>query len=102
MSYKYISSIIAFYLLSFLYVPQTIQAQTPGITTSPKHEVRAVWLTTIGGIDWPHSYARSQNGIAKQQQELTDILDKLKKANVNTVLLQARIRATTTTPSPNW
>ncbi len=21
----------------------------------PKHEVRAVWLTTIGGIDWPHS-----------------------------------------------
>ena len=99
MSYKYISSIIAFYLLSFLYVPQTIQAQTPGITTSPKHEVRAVWLTTIGGIDWPHSYARSQNGIAKQQQELTDILDKLKKANVNTVLLQARIRATTIYPS---
>lgn len=25
----------------------------------PKHEVRAVWLTTIGGIDWPHSYAQS-------------------------------------------
>ena len=22
---------------------------------SPKHEVRAVWLTTIGGLDWPRS-----------------------------------------------
>ena len=22
----------------------------------PKHEVRAVWLTTIGGLDWPRSY----------------------------------------------
>ena len=21
---------------------------------TPKHEVRAVWLTTIGGIDWQH------------------------------------------------
>ena len=26
---------------------------------SPKHEVRAVWLTTIGGLDWPHTYART-------------------------------------------
>ena len=26
---------------------------------APKYEVRAVWLTTIGGIDWPHSYAQS-------------------------------------------
>ena len=26
---------------------------------APKHEVRAVWLTTIGGIDWPHSYAQT-------------------------------------------
>lgn len=61
----------------------------------PKYEVRAVWLTTIGGIDWPHSYAHSSAGIAKQKQELTGILDKLKRANINTILLQTRIRATT-------
>ena len=42
-----------------------------------KHEVRAVWLTTIGGIDWPHTYARSSETIAKQQAELRTILDKL-------------------------
>ena len=31
----------------------------------PKHEVRAVWLTTIGGIDWPHSYAQSSYSAEK-------------------------------------
>ena len=61
---------------------------------TPKHEVRAVWLTTIGGIDWPRSSSAWQ-----QKQELTDILDKLKQANINTVLFQARIRATTVFPT---
>ena len=59
-----------------------------------KHEVRAVWLTTIGGIDWP----RSTNATA-QKRELTQMLDQLKRAGVNTVLLQTRVRATTIYPS---
>ncbi len=46
----------------------------------PKHEVRAVWLTTIGGIDWPHSYAQSSYSAEKQKKELTDILDRLQQA----------------------
>ena len=46
---------------------------------SPKHEVRAVWLTTIGGIDWPHSFANSPQAVEQQKQELRDILDRLKK-----------------------
>lgn len=65
----------------------------------PKYEVRAAWLATIGGIDWPHSYARTASGIARQKQELTVLLDKLKQANVNTVLIQTRVRATTIYPS---
>jgi uncharacterized lipoprotein YddW (UPF0748 family) len=61
---------------------------------SPKHEVRAVWLTTIGGVDWPHShYSQSQ------KEELRKTLDLLKEAGINTVLLQTRIRATTIFPS---
>ena len=60
----------------------------------PKHEIRAVWLTTIGGIDWPHSYNASQ-----QKEELTRTLDELKAAGVNTVLLQTRVRGTTIYPS---
>ncbi|MDY4852288.1 MAG: family 10 glycosylhydrolase [Prevotella sp.] len=65
----------------------------------PKYEVRAVWLTTIGGLDWPHSYAQSVASTNKQQKELTDILDRLQRANINTVLLQTRVRGTTIYPS---
>ena len=68
-------------------------------TTIPKHEVRAVWITTIGGLDWPHSYAKHGSSIEKQQKELCNILDRLKAANVNTVLLQTRVRATVIYPS---
>lgn len=63
-------------------------------SSQPKHEVRAVWLTTIGGIDWPHSYAQSVWSIEKQKDELRTILDRLEKAGINTVLLQTRIRGT--------
>lgn len=66
---------------------------------APKHEVRAVWLTTIGGIDWPHSYAQSKTSIEKQQKELRGILDQLQVAGINTVLLQTRVRGTMIYPS---
>ena len=65
----------------------------------PKWEVRAVWLTTIGGIDWPSTYAHDGMGIEKQKQQLTDMLDRLKDVGINTVLLQTRVRATTIYPS---
>ena len=64
-----------------------------------KYEVRAVWLTTIGGLDWPHSYAQSERSANKQKKELCDILDRLQGAGINTVLLQTRVRATTIYPS---
>lgn len=69
------------------------------VNPNPKYEVRAVWLTTIGGIDWPHSYAQSERSAEKQKEELRAILDRLQKANINTILLQTRIRATTIYPS---
>lgn len=81
-----------FILFSFLFATLLVSAQ-------PKHEVRAVWLTTIGGIDWPSSYAHDGMGIKAQQQQLTTMLDQLKALNVNTVLLQTRVRATTIYPS---
>ena len=86
---------IAHILLLILLCSNFIQAQT----TPPKYETRAVWLTTIGGIDWPHSYAQSAESIKKQKKELTDILDRLQKANINTVLLQTRVRGTVIYPS---
>ncbi len=80
------------FLLTILTAALTLAAQ-------PKYEVRAVWLTTIGGIDWPHSYASSNYSIERQKDELRKILDHLQRANINTVLLQTRIRATTIYPS---
>ena len=67
--------------------------------SSPKREVRAVWLTTIGGLDWPHIKAHDSKSIVLQQQELCSILDKLKAANFNTIVLQTRIRSTVIYPS---
>ena len=69
------------------------------IAAQPKYEVRAVWLTTLGGLDWPKSYAHDGMGIQRQQEDLCHILDQLKAINVNTVLFQTRVRATTAYPS---
>ena len=69
------------------------------VAAQPKHEVRAVWLTTLGGLDWPKNYAHDGMGIQRQQEDLCRMLDQLKAINVNTVLFQTRVRATTAYPS---
>lgn len=78
-----------------------MQQASPLTFSSPKTEVRAVWLTTIGGIDWPHNYANARNPqtISRQQAELCRILDQYRKAGMNTVLVQTRVRGTTIYPS---
>ena len=65
----------------------------------PKHEIRATWLTTLGGMDWPRNKATHAEGIRRQKQELCNILDKLKEANFNTVILQTRLRGDLIYPS---
>ncbi|WP_352421117.1 family 10 glycosylhydrolase [Proteiniphilum sp.] len=54
----------------------------------PATEVRAVWLTTNYGLDWP----RNRTSLEVQKRELTEILDNLKKHNFNTVFFQVRGR----------
>lgn len=92
---RYLYIIFILFHLAVASYGQSFYAVNP----NPKYEVRAVWLTTIGGIDWPHSYAQSERSAEKQKEELKAILDRLQKANINTVLLQTRIRATTIYPS---
>ncbi len=60
----------------------------------PKEEFRAVWLTTAFGLDWPKSYNKEI-----QQKEIIEILDRLKDANFNTVMLQVRARGDLIYPS---
>ena len=90
MSKRFIISLYIFFSWIALFAQSAV---------SPKYEVRAVWLTTIGGLDWPHSYARSSYSIEKQKNELRTLLDLYQKAGINTVLIQTRIRATTIYPS---
>lgn len=84
-------------LLSVLVLP--LRAQFSTAVTPPRYEIRAVWLTTLQNLDWPTRPATTPAGEAEQRQELCDMLDKLKAAGINTVIMQARIRSTTIYPS---
>lgn len=79
---------------------QTTFCATPIFPSeAPRHEVRAVWLTTLNGLDWPSKPQGGEAGARQQKAELCDILDRLQAAGVNTVLFQARVRSTTAYPS---
>ena len=54
----------------------------------PKQEVRAVWLTTNGGLDWP----KGETSVSQQKTDLCEILDKLEAANFNTIIFQAQVK----------
>ena len=84
--------IFSLIFLSLLFITIKTAAQ-------PKHEIRATWITTLGGMDWPRNKATNTEGIRHQQQELCNILDRLKEANFNTVMLQTRLRGDLIYPS---
>lgn len=68
-------------------------------SAAPKNELRAVWVTTLNGLDWPRTRATSTQNMLRQQQELCDLLDQLKAVNINTILLQTRVRGSVIYPS---
>ena len=100
-SYPTNHAVIKFFTLLaiFLTFHLTLHSQLPWESDSPKREIRAVGVTTLNGLDWPQTQATSQSGIEQQKRELCQILDLLKKAHINTVLLQTRIRGSVIFPS---
>ena len=56
-------------------------------TSTPKQEVRAVWITTVNGLDWPKS-----TDPAEQQRSLREMVMKLHSAHFNTIFFQVRGR----------
>ncbi|MBQ8269581.1 MAG: family 10 glycosylhydrolase [Bacteroidaceae bacterium] len=88
--FKYISIII------LLLLPAFLSAQ---YDRSPKCEYRAVWLTAIENLDWPKTIISSPADTLAQQRELCSILDSLQSLNVNTVMLQTRVRGDVAYPS---
>jgi len=98
----------AFLLWAFLsIVTTTLYAQTTEDARAkylyekehPLRETRAVWLTTIGGLDWPRIQAIDARSRERQKQELIRILDQYQRANINTVIFQTRVRAALLYPS---
>ena len=91
------------FLLCFAVMCSTAMAQTLFTLDkqfqSPEREVRAMWLTTLKGLDWPKQPARTLEGAERQKEELCHILDQLQAAGINTVMFQSRIRSTTAYPS---
>ena len=55
-----------------------------------EREFRAVWVATVGNIDWP-----SKPGLSTEQQkaEAIRILDRAKEINLNAIVLQVRTTA---------
>lgn len=73
-------------LLCFFLVTLSAHAQ------DRKREVRAAWITSAYGLDWPQTRATNTATTMRQQAELIALLDELKAAHFNTVLFQARTR----------
>lgn len=83
--------------------PKKPKKELPGDTASeealptlPDKELRAVWVATIGGIDWPNQRFDE----ASQKAWYRQMLDTLQRLNVNTVFFQVRPKADAFYDSP--
>ncbi|MGI8601164.1 MAG: glycoside hydrolase family 10 protein [Chitinophagaceae bacterium] len=52
----------------------------------PKKEMRAVWIATVFGLDWP----TGEYNATAQKKKYTDYLDKFKQLNINAVFVQVK------------
>jgi|GEM_PF-3950236 len=69
------------------------------LSANPKQEIRAVWLTTNYGLDWPSNPLKANSDVLIQKKELDQALVRLKEANINVVFLQVRLRGDVIYPS---
>ncbi len=68
-------------LLLLMLAPLAVHAQSD----PPKREFRAVWIATVGGLDWPNSVDSD-----RQRAEFSSYLDVLKASGVNAIFFQVR------------
>ncbi|MDR2118899.1 MAG: family 10 glycosylhydrolase [Tannerellaceae bacterium] len=86
-------------LASYIFFVLTLLPLPARAAEYPKREIRAVWLSTIYGMDWPAKPAGNAAERKAQQKELCDRLDMLRNANFNMVFLQVRLRGDVIYPS---
>ena len=68
-------------LASISYVPST------GVPPEPAREFRGAWIATVYNIDWP---SRPGLPVARQKQEMLELLDHAAELHLNAVILQVR------------
>ena len=73
--------------------PDAIPPDPPAVA----REFRAVWVATVGNIDWP---SKSGLSTSQQQAELVAILDRAASLHLNAVILQVRPAADALYDSP--
>lgn len=98
-SMKYTLYILIYIITALFCLKTEAQELFLSAPPAPKHEVRAVWLTTLSSLDWPTAKATSEAGRRKQKEELCQLLDQLQACHINTVVLQTRIRGSVIYPS---
>jgi uncharacterized lipoprotein YddW (UPF0748 family) len=81
-----------FFLLCFICTYLGLQAKD----AAPKRELRAVWIATVGNIDWPSKQGLSAQ---QQQQEFISHLNFLQRNGFNAVIVQVRPAADAFYPS---
>ncbi len=81
------------FLLYFLLIPTILLFSQQN---HPKREFRAVWIATVANLDWPTGNHMS---VENQKKSLIELLDKLKAAGINAVLLQVRSECDAIYPS---
>lgn len=66
------------------------------VNSIERKEFRAVWVASVGNIDWPSEKGLS---ISEQKQEFIEILENVKKWNMNAVVVQIKPAADSFYPS---
>ncbi|MBI3195700.1 MAG: family 10 glycosylhydrolase, partial [Ignavibacteriae bacterium] len=84
------SFFFSFVLFSCLIQTRNTCASQTQPQTVPKTEVRAIWLTTVLGLDWPPSKVKKAE---EQKRLLSEMIEKAAKAKFNTIYFQVRGRA---------
>ena len=91
------STIYCIFAILTVFSLQSIHAQIiphSEIETHPKREFRSVWLTTVGGADWPKTH-----NTELQKSSLKNILKRSKELGLNAVVMQIVSRGDAIYPS---
>ncbi len=86
MKFRPLPMFLSLMCLAMMIDPASSSSQ-PLPAAMPKREVRAVWIATVPGLDWPRSLDPGE-----QQRSLREMVVRLHDANFNTIYFQVRGR----------